>query len=505
MCSISRIFSKYHLTTPLIGDVGYIASCSELEETNFVPAGFYPTTVSYLSLFYTRYEFGRRLGLFYGQYAVAGALGGILSYVVFSAFPSDDNAQSGHLARQNRAEAGTNVGWKPWQMLFLLEGGLTILIALLGICWLPRSAGSAWFLRGDEREWAERRVAEDRQAAELAAMSKDGGLPQTLAEDDSGLQDGLSYEDDVDEGQHRQLLSAPSGSHDVSDRAHMTASSVVTSDRGLSRRDILEAISDWKIWYLLVINICSSVPAMAFSVFLPLVVKGLGVDSTRANLLTAPPFITGAIMLWTFAWWSDRKKERLIPILWGLAINLLGLTGTVMLAEDAYSARYVSLCILLGGSFIASPLTVAWLAGNIEEPGKRAIVLGINGWGNLAGLLSALLFSPRHAPHYIIPFYVTFAMVLFSFVGYLVFRALLLWENKVRVRMVSSWTSEEIKQESQWGTGPFRRRRGMLDALGMPGVADRVDQWMAELNGGEQFRDGNGRRGDDKITFIYGL
>src|SRR6266536_1510846 len=34
-------------------------------------AGFYPTTVSYLSLFYTRYEFGRRLGLFYGQYAVA--------------------------------------------------------------------------------------------------------------------------------------------------------------------------------------------------------------------------------------------------------------------------------------------------------------------------------------------------------------------------------------------------------------------------------------------------
>lgn len=40
-------------------------------------AGFYPTAVSYLSLFYTRYEFAVRLGVFYGQTAVAGALGGV--------------------------------------------------------------------------------------------------------------------------------------------------------------------------------------------------------------------------------------------------------------------------------------------------------------------------------------------------------------------------------------------------------------------------------------------
>ena len=46
-------------------------------------AGFYPVTVSYLSLFYTRFEFGRRLSLFYGQAAVGGALGGVVSYLVF--------------------------------------------------------------------------------------------------------------------------------------------------------------------------------------------------------------------------------------------------------------------------------------------------------------------------------------------------------------------------------------------------------------------------------------
>jgi hypothetical protein len=36
-------------------------------------AGFYPTAIFYLSTFYTRFDLGLRIGLFYGQYAVAGA------------------------------------------------------------------------------------------------------------------------------------------------------------------------------------------------------------------------------------------------------------------------------------------------------------------------------------------------------------------------------------------------------------------------------------------------
>jgi MFS family permease len=39
-------------------------------------AGFYPTAVAYLSFFYTRFDLAVRVGLFYGQYAVAGAFSG---------------------------------------------------------------------------------------------------------------------------------------------------------------------------------------------------------------------------------------------------------------------------------------------------------------------------------------------------------------------------------------------------------------------------------------------
>jgi hypothetical protein len=53
----------------------------------------------------------------------------------------------------------------------------------------------------------------------------------------------------------------------------------------LSRRDVIETGKDWKLWYALVFNICGSVPTQAFSVFLPLVLKGLGYSSIEANLV----------------------------------------------------------------------------------------------------------------------------------------------------------------------------------------------------------------------------
>ena len=57
-----------------------------------------------------------------------------------------------------------------------------------------------------------------------------------------------------------------------------------TNER-LSKRDIVETGKDWKLWYVLVFNICASIPGQAFSVFLPLVVKGLGYTSIQANLV----------------------------------------------------------------------------------------------------------------------------------------------------------------------------------------------------------------------------
>jgi hypothetical protein len=45
-------------------------------------------------------------------------------------------------------------GLHNWQYLFLIEGILTILIAVVAWFWLPADPGSAWFLDADERLFA---------------------------------------------------------------------------------------------------------------------------------------------------------------------------------------------------------------------------------------------------------------------------------------------------------------------------------------------------------------
>lgn len=430
-----------------------------------------------MSLFYTRYEFGRRLALFYGQYALAGALGGILSYAVFSHFGQTDPAKGD-------GEHGDT--WHGWQYLFLVEGGATIIIALIGFFYLPRNAGTAWFLTKEERRWAERRIQEDR-------VSTVEGL-------ESAKSVGQSTEDEEEPGQE------PSEGHHLLSRSVASLSSQhFTDSRGLTPHDILSALLSPKIYQILSCNILSSVPVTAFSVFLPLVLKSLAPSSAIANLLTAPPYLCGAAVLYAFTSWSDRHEERLRPVLVSLIVLLFGLLLVVVMPETkgwAYP-RYIALCILLSGTFVASPLTIAWVSGNTPAPGKRALMLGLNGWGNLAGLISAMIFSPRFAPTYKVSFWLSAICVGVSAAGYAMFRFLLIRENESRRKLVASWDVNDLHAEELEGKGPAGRdgRQKPIEVVVSILAWLKLEQASSWVKAVQE----EGREGDEKLTFLYGL
>ncbi|KAI5459370.1 major facilitator superfamily domain-containing protein [Mariannaea sp. PMI_226] len=334
-------------------------------------AGFYPTAVAYLSSFYTRFDLGVRLALFYGQYAIAGAFSGSIAYGVF------------HLR---------NGPLKNWQYLFIIEGALTSFVAIIAWIWLPNGPGTAWFLEPEERLLAVERVKQDSAAYVEHKYGADG----------------------------------------------------METDR-LSKRDFIETLKDWKLWTVLVLNILASVPSSAFSVFLPLVVEGLGYKSIRANLMSVPPFVCGAVGLYIFAWSSDRHKERGYHIAGGILIGIIGLVLTVTLSTN--TGKYVALCILLSGVYVSPPLTVAWLSGNTPEPGKRSLVLGVNGFGNLGGVIGAQLFRAEFKPGYRVPLYVTLGCLAVAFLGYLMYRALLKMVNGRKQAVLDQMTEEEVANE----------------------------------------------------------
>ena len=56
-----------------------------------------------------------------------GALGGVLSYIVFSRFPGGV-----HDHGEGEGDGDGRAPWQSWQVLFLLEGSLTVVVAAVG-------------------------------------------------------------------------------------------------------------------------------------------------------------------------------------------------------------------------------------------------------------------------------------------------------------------------------------------------------------------------------------
>lgn len=96
-------------------------------------------------MFYTRREIASRIGVFYAALVASSAFGGLISYGVFQLHT--DHYQ--------------------WFYLFIIEGSLTMLCAILTFFIVPRNIRSCRFLTEAEKNVAEMRIlAESAQALE---------------------------------------------------------------------------------------------------------------------------------------------------------------------------------------------------------------------------------------------------------------------------------------------------------------------------------------------------
>jgi uncharacterized protein (DUF58 family) len=182
---------------------------------------------------------------------------------------------------------------------------------------------------------------------------------------------------------------------------------------------------------------------------------------------------------------------------------VIGLVTVVLLPTSWAIPRYIALNILLSGTYIASPLTVAWISGNTPSPGKRALLLGVNGWGNLAGVISAILFRPKYAAAgYIVPFWWTLVSVALAAIGYMLFLRRLKVENETRQSILRKWSEDDIEAERLHGRGPVPQQQRWLKRVVSMTRSHRKFAWLADwLEKAVR----PGREGDDRITFVYGL
>jgi hypothetical protein len=161
----------------------------------------------------------------------------------------------------------------------------------------------------------------------------------------------------------------------------------------------------------------------------------------------------------------------------------LSLIGFIVLAiSKNQKLRFAFTHIALAGAGTAGPLMAAWLTDNTPDPATRSIVLGINGWSNIAGVITGQLFKGKYEPLYELPLKVTMGMLAFGTVGFLIMRQVFVMENKKRARIVAGWSREQVSQHNSDEDA---------DVLIRP---LQVEEEMLSKH----------RRGDQKLTFVYG-
>ncbi|KAF2673481.1 MFS general substrate transporter [Microthyrium microscopicum] len=330
-------------------------------------AGFVPTSFYYLSTIYPKEYLGFRSGMFTGMYAVAGAFSGLVATGVLK-------LHSGAI--------------RNWQILFLLEGGLTVLMAFVSLVSLPGRVETAWFLSPAERAHASRRI-------------------------------------NVDVGQ---------------DLDHVESTS-------LTKQDIVDAFRDWRKLAIVACNIFIVLPVTAFTTFLPVMTKGMGYKGVNASLMSVPPFVVGFVGLLIIMKLSDRTRERSLWLVVGVLIAIIGLI--VMITSSDNKLRYGFTHVCLAGAFVGGPIVAAWLAGNSPSGGTRSVILGINGWSNLAGVISGQIFKAKYAPTYNYPLKVTLISLGAAVVGFLLIRLSYMQVNRKRRTETALWTEQEFAQEME--------------------------------------------------------
>jgi MFS family permease len=115
-------------------------------------AGLFPGCVYLISMYYKRFELQWRLSLFFSASIMAGAFGGLLAYAI-----------------ANMAGVANYGGWR-W--IFIIEGLITVVVAVIGKFWVADWPSTVRFLSADERAFLAARLHEDDKGATMHRLDR---------------------------------------------------------------------------------------------------------------------------------------------------------------------------------------------------------------------------------------------------------------------------------------------------------------------------------------------
>jgi len=186
----------------------------------------------------------------------------------------------------------------------------------------------------------------------------------------------------------------------IATRRLVTQSGQGDTERGPILSGIKMAVVDYKVW-LLALIVITKTSAGAVTSFIPTLVATLGYSKVTSLLLVAPPYVFATVVALAVAYSSDKMGERCfhitIPVIFGMI-------GYIIAASTLnFTARYVSLFLMLGGVYGSYNVALAWISSTLPRPiEKRAAAIAmVNTIGNFAQIYSPYLYPSSNGPRYL--------------------------------------------------------------------------------------------------------
>ncbi|KAJ7132186.1 MFS general substrate transporter [Mycena epipterygia] len=251
--------------------------------------------------------------------------------------------------------AGVFGGLPGWSWIFLLEGLLTVVVALFAFRMMIDYPSTATFLTAEEREH----------------------LMEVLRRDTVG------------EPSHFEM------------------------------RFVWETLRSPKSWLQTIIYIGITVPVYSFTLFLPTIIHALGFSATNAQLLTIPPYAVGCISTVGFGVLSDHTRVRGPFVVGLTAVGVVGYTLLLATdAATQPAVGYAGCVIAAAGIFPAIPIMLAWSAGNAGGSLSKAVIIAlISMVGNLGGICASFVYRTQDTPRFRLGHSVTIGFLCMAFVG----------------------------------------------------------------------------------------
>lgn len=149
--------------------------------------------------------------------------------------------------------------------------------------------------------------------------------------------------------------------------------------------------------------LCSNHTAYGFNNFFPSIVQGLNLGSNTVTLvLTAPPYLVGAVVSFLVAFSSDRHNERGFHISVPMLVAIVGFV--ISAATLSVPARYFASFLYASGAFAANAMVYSWAASVLSQtPEKRAAATAIiNLLAQFGNIWSPYFFREQDEPRYIL-------------------------------------------------------------------------------------------------------